>query len=274
MHLRLLDDGSSLRLVPQLLHRERGAQDVFSHRSPAVTIRCADPHRIVETEPGVPPAEEFADNGPVNPSLAEEQPEHAVAKEMLQGIEINLWKRNEPAGRRENAIGHQGMQVGMEFDQIAIGLDDYDDARDGPRVLTGSAEERLQGVGRALAQLSQEAAVFPEVDAQHFRNGKNVLTMGDRGQNLVGHPRPELEHALLVAGGAEVPPFARERQEILVPTRITPHPGEPLGEVAAREEFLHDAADDGAVEAVLFLVPGGIGCLEFAEVGLHALVEG
>jgi len=59
-----------------------------------------------------------------------------------------------------------------------------------------------------------------------------------------------------------------------VPARVASDPREPLGEVSTTEELLHHAADDRTIEAVLFLVPGGIGCLEFAEVGLHALVEG
>jgi hypothetical protein len=32
-----------------------------------------------------------------------------VAKEVLQGIQIDLRTRHEPAGGREYAIGHQGM---------------------------------------------------------------------------------------------------------------------------------------------------------------------
>jgi hypothetical protein len=96
--------------------------------------------------------------------------------------------------------------------------------------------------------------------------------MGSRGQDLISYPRPILKHAHLVAGGAEIPPFTRERHEIIVPAGITPDSGETFREVPTREEFLHDAADDRPVEAVLFLVPGGIRCLEFAEVRLHALI--
>jgi hypothetical protein len=98
--------------------------------------------------------------------------------------------------------------------------------------------------------------------------------MGDGSQDLFGHPTPELEDALLMTGGAEVPPFTGERSEVFVPARVASDPGEPLAEIATREEFLDDPVDDRTVEAVLFLVPGGIGCLEFAEVGVHALIEG
>jgi hypothetical protein len=67
--------------------------------------------------------------------------------------------------------------------------------------------------------------------------------MGNRSQDLISDPRPK---------------------EVLVPAGITPDSGETFREVPTREKLLHDAADDRPVEAVLLLIPGGIGCLEFA----------
>jgi len=120
----------------------------------------------------------------------------------------------------------------------------------------------------------QEASIFPEVDAQHLRDGEDVLAMGDRGEDVIGYPSPELENALLMTGGAEVPPLTRECQQILLPTRIAPDPSKPLREVTAREELLDDAPDDRPVKAALLLVPGRIGRFELGEVLLRALVEG
>ena len=132
----------------------------------------------------------------------------------------------------------------MEIHEVPIGLNDHDDAGDGLRVPTRCPEERLQGIGGALAQFPQEAAIFSEVDAQHLRHGEHVLAMGDRGQHVLGDPFPELEHALLVTGGTEVSPLARQRQQILVPAGVAVDPREPLGEITAGEEFLDDPADE------------------------------
>ena len=71
----------------------------------------------------------------------------------------------------------------------------------------------------------QEAPIPPEVDAQHLRDGEDVLAVRDGGQDLVGHPGPELEDPLLVAGRAEVPSLTGERQEILVPAGVAADPG-------------------------------------------------
>lgn len=81
--------------------RERRPEDVFRHGPAAVAIVRPEADCIMQAEPGVTPAEEFADHRLVSPSLPEEQAEDAVPEEVLQGIQIDLRKRHEPAGRRE-----------------------------------------------------------------------------------------------------------------------------------------------------------------------------
>jgi len=125
-----------------------------------------------------------------------------------------------------------------------------------------------------LTELSQEAAVLPEVHPEHFWHREDVLAMGDRRQHVLGHPVAKLKDTLLVAGGAEVPALAGEGQEVFMAARITADPSEALRKIATREELLHNAPNDRPVEAVLILVPGGIYLLESGEVRLHALVEG
>ena len=98
--------------------------------------------------------------------------------------------------------------------------------------------------------------------------------MGDRGQQFLGDPRPELGDAPLMPGGAEVSPLARERQQILVPAGVAADPGEPLGEVAAGEAFLDGPADHWTIDPVLLLIPRGVARLEFGAMCLRALVEG
>jgi len=102
----------------------------------------------------VPPPEECSDEGLVDPPLSEEHLEHPVAEEMLQNVEVDLRKRNEPARWCEHPVGHQGVQVGVAVHQVPVGLDGDDDAGDGPRALAGGPEQGLQGVGGALAEFA------------------------------------------------------------------------------------------------------------------------
>jgi hypothetical protein len=82
---------------------------------------------------------------------AASQAEHALAEEVLQGIQINLRERDEPARRAERPIGDQGVQVGMEVHQVPVGLDGNDDARNGSLVFARGTEEGFQRVDSALA---------------------------------------------------------------------------------------------------------------------------
>jgi len=97
---------------------------------PALGVLRTDPHGVVQAEAGVAPAAERANRSLINAPFPEEHLEHPVTEEVLQGIQTDLGKRHEPAGRRKEAVGYQGMEVGVEVDQVAIGLDGDDDPGD------------------------------------------------------------------------------------------------------------------------------------------------
>jgi len=59
------------------------------------------------------------------------------------------------------------------------------------------------------------------------------VAVGDGLEDFFTEPLPEFYHPLLMAGGAEVPAFAREGQEILVATIFAFNAGETIVEDAA-----------------------------------------
>ena len=54
-------------------------------------------YSIVQAKPRVAPPEELPDHRLINPPLTEEHLKDPVTEEMIQDIEFDLWKRNEPA---------------------------------------------------------------------------------------------------------------------------------------------------------------------------------
>lgn len=86
--------------------------------------------------------------------------------------------------------------------------------------------------------------------------------MGHRGEDVIGHPVPEPEDPLLVAGREEVLPFTGEGRKLLVLPGITPNPGGTFRQIPTPEKVLYDPADDRPVEGVLLLEPGGIRLLK------------
>jgi len=122
VHLRVVDNRTSLRVVPKLLQGERRPEYVLRYRPAALRVVGSNPYRVVETEPSVAPAEQRANHRLVHPLLAEEHAEHATAEEVLQGNEVNLRKSKEPTGWVEGAIGDQGVRVPMEVHQVPVSL--------------------------------------------------------------------------------------------------------------------------------------------------------
>jgi hypothetical protein len=103
----------------------------------------------------------------------------------------------------------------------------------------------------AAAQRAKELPVIEKGPAKYFRDTEDPVTVGDGFDDLFEEPLAELDHALLVAGGAEVPALAREGQEIFMAASIATDPGEAVLEDAAVEEPVDDVSDIGAEKSVL-----------------------
>ena len=99
--------------------------------------------------------EEYPDHRLVNPPLLKEQAEDAMAKKVLQRVEINPRKRDEPPGCCEHAIGHQRVQIGMEVHHVPIGLNDQDNTGERcrcSRLPPGTASSRWDDKGAGISK--------------------------------------------------------------------------------------------------------------------------
>jgi len=67
-----------------------------------------------------------------------------------------------------------------------------------------------------------------EPGPQSFGNAENPLTMGNRFKHIRTQPLTELNHPFLIAGGAEMPPFAGKRQQIRMAAIGAADPGKAL----------------------------------------------
>jgi hypothetical protein len=166
----------------------------------------------------------------------EEHLENPVAEELFQGAEVDPRKRMEVPVQAAEASRHEGVQVGVEVDQVPESLDGDDHARDGIRLPHRHAVDGLQGIICTLVDFPEQPAIFSEVHPEDLGYGEYILAMGRRRQDLVTHPDAELEDTFLVTRGAEEPPLAREREEVLMSALVTADSGETFGEVPTAEE--------------------------------------
>jgi len=103
---------------------------------------------------------------------------------------------------------------------------------------------------------------------KQFRNRKNLLPVGDIGQDLGVHPVGERGHPLGMARRTKVPSVARVRQQHFIATiRVfTADTGKPVAQIAAIQESIYYLADYRSPEAVLFGKAIVVNTLELIEV--------
>lgn len=73
----------------------------------------------------------------------------------------------------------------------------------------------------------------PDKGTQPLRHGEHILSMRRRGEHCFLYPLAVLEHALLVATGADIPGLAREGEQVIVTALVAADPGESLARIAA-----------------------------------------
>jgi hypothetical protein len=143
----------------------------------------------------------------------------------------------------ECTIGNEDVQVRVEVEVIAEGLDGNDDAGLAGRRAKAGANHVAQALPCGLAQIRQQVAVELKAFAQPLRDGDHDLPVGHLPHDLVPDKLPELLHFLLVATRAEVALLATEGDQVIMSAVIAVQTGEAAAEVAAGLEGVQRLAD-------------------------------
>ncbi len=177
----------------------------------------------------------------------------------------------------EQAVGYQGVDMTIVAHVLvpqSRDMDGHHHAELAGGSVQAAAQEFQQALVGDAAKLLEKLPVIAQVDPQHDRETENVLAMRHRISNRAGDEFSEELDFLLVAGRAEPPSLARERQEVVMLAVVAVHADEALGEVAAVEVLVDHVLDDRLKEAVFLLVLLGIGLQEFLEMRLETLPQG
>jgi hypothetical protein len=160
----------------------------------------------------------------------------------------------------KEAVGGEDMEMGVENEVVAEGVD----GGDGSEFAFGEAEAETEGIaegfGSGVEEVGEEMAALAEDAAEDFRDGEDELAVGDFVADGGGDPVAGGADAALVAGRAEVAALAGEGEEAFVAAVGALEAGEAGGEVAAAEEGF-DGGGGGGVEraegwAMYFFVVG------------------
>ena len=115
----------------------------------------------------------------------------------LRPVSGMTWKTPET---RKQPVGHQRVQVGVEIQILAKGVNGHDDTGDA----FGQAQARAQKLDQALvgdaAEVFEQIAVVAEVWAEHLGDAEHEMPVRHRIEDALGQQGPEELDLLLVAG--------------------------------------------------------------------------
>lgn len=143
-----------------------------------------DPYLIMDAEArGMPPLHYHLYEGIIYQSFLFQHLEHMGTKKLGQWTEIHLRHDKEIAALQEEAIGHQGMEVGVPSRVISERLNGHDDTWNTGFLAKGELEEFRQTFYSTLAELAQKFAVIEKESSQDFGDGEDILPVGYRIKN-------------------------------------------------------------------------------------------
>ena len=147
---------------------------------------------------------------------------------------------DDPARRigREHAVDDHAMEVQMGIERRAKAVDEGDRAEtsQGSRASTVRAQALLHHAQKQAQGPALEIGVAVQDVARALGYCQNpLLPHRQRWQDVISQMRCRRHHAPGVARGAHAAPFARERDQEIVPALPAPGPGKTAGEDAAVE---------------------------------------
>ena len=257
-----------------LVQREGVADDVLGDVAERLAAARPQGAAVVHMKAAVFPAPEAVGAFLRQQAFAPQQGQQARGKQSFQRFEIRPRGRaTETAIRFKEAIGHQRMQMRMEPEIVAKGVDGQDDGGHTFRRAQDGAQIIAQAVFRRRAEGLQEGPVVAEIGPQHDGDGEHVVPVRQAREYAPSHTVAKKQDTLLVATGAEPPAPAGEGQKIVLPALRTADAGEAAREIATGEEFFHDMRDHRTQKAQPGLVAFRIERKEFVKMRHQAPPE-
>ena len=228
---------------------------------------------VVDIEAGVFPGEEVGEFAGADEFGIAQGVEEAVAEEFDGGREVFGGHAVEAAVGGEESVGGKDVEVRVEDEVVAEGVDSGDGSDAAVGEAEAGAEGVLEGGGGSVEQVGEEVAAFAEDAAQDLGEGEDELAVGDLVADGVGDPFAKGASATLVACGAEVAAFAGEGEEAFVAAVRALETGEAGCEVAATEEGLDGGDAVGAEWAEGLALLLSVVCEEVAPAVVDDLPE-
>jgi hypothetical protein len=203
--LGTVDDGLGFGFPGDFLEGEGCAEQVLGEAFASVGVMGWDGAlAAVDMESAVLPGKKVGEAGGTDVFGLAQGVEESVAEE-FGGVCVTFGGHAvEAALGVEETVGDEEVEVGVEEEEVAKGVDGGDGTDAAVGEVEAGAEGIAEGLGGGLEENAEQIAAFAEDAAQHAWDGEDELAMGHFMADGVGDPRGDLADAALVARGAEV----------------------------------------------------------------------
>ena len=165
---------------------EGAAEDVLCETFEADAVSGVEEDAAVDAEPAMPPGADLGDDGRLDAVLGQEEVEDLVLPEAEErGVGEVVGEAEEAAVGSKGAIGDQGVDVGVEVNELAEGLDGEDGAGSGVIAEEGAIDLQ-EGLPSQFGQAVEQGAVEAEEDAEAFGDGPDELAVGNIEADVLG----------------------------------------------------------------------------------------
>jgi len=226
-------DGLGGGVPMDFLEGEGRTEKILGEALAAFEVARADGGVIgMNMEAAVFPGEEVGELRLADEFGAVEGVEEASAEEVGQRGQILGGHAVEAAFGVEETVGGEDVEVGVEDEVVAKGVQGSCGGEAAFGQIEAGAEVIAQAIGGGLEDMGEESAALAEDAAQDFGDGEDELAVRDGVADMGGYPFGGLTGAALVTGGADVAGLAAEGEEALVAAVGAVVAGESGGEVA------------------------------------------
>jgi hypothetical protein len=196
-----------------------------------------DPHRTVDREAAVAPGQKVADGLLADETLVHERPQDLGAEEAFEVAGVETRQMVEASIGAEAAIGDENMDVRVEVEQLARGLEEAHGTGRHLSAIEGHIEVQPQGSPGTGSEFTEELSVVAEEDPQPLGDGEHHLAVVDVLEQLFLRPGRPQQVSLLMTAWAQGPQLAGEGHQKLVPA---------VGAADSRHTVVEDAAVEEA----------------------------
>ncbi len=181
----MVDDPAAVGNVGHLLHGEGMTEDVLGQIFEFGAVVARHWVAAEKVESAVFPLHELMhERGREHFSL-DQEPEDPGSKQATQGAKCGAKQRDECSGPVEQAVGGNGMDVGMEIEIVAKGVQREHDPRHAVSAVHGGAHPFDEAVIGQPAEIGEQGPVSLEETAHGHRQAEHVMAMGHVGENFL-----------------------------------------------------------------------------------------